>query len=114
MVVDPQGRAYVGNFGFDLHAGEEPTATTLALVTQDGDVRVVADDLWFPNGTVIMPDGKTLIVAETFASRLTAFEIDPDGCGEGTLIVEEDGARAEIEITFCDGDVDGEPLALGF
>ena len=79
MVVDAQGRAYVGNFGFNLYGGEAPCAAKLAMVTPDGEARVVAEDLMFPNGTVITPDGKTLIIGETFAGRLTAFDIDDDG-----------------------------------
>ena len=75
MVVDREGRAYVGNFGFDLNAGAEPSATVLIAVEPDGRPRVVAEDMWFPNGMVISGDGKTLIVAETFAGRLTAFDI---------------------------------------
>jgi sugar lactone lactonase YvrE len=79
MVVDRQGRAYVGNFGFDLHGGASPTLTDLILVEADGAPRVVASELGFPNGTVITPDGATLIVAETFAAKLTAFDISPSG-----------------------------------
>jgi len=79
MVVDAEGRAYVGNFGFDMFNRETPRPTGLVLVTPDGDARVVADDLLFPNGCVITPDGGTLIVAETFGKRLTAFDIAPDG-----------------------------------
>jgi sugar lactone lactonase YvrE len=79
MVVDARGRAYVGNFGFDLQGGEQPLATTLALVDPDGRVRVAADSLRFPNGTVITPDGRTLIVGESFGACLTAFDIAEDG-----------------------------------
>ena len=79
MVVDQQGRAYIGNFGFDVFAQEPPKPAELVLVTPGGDARVVADKLAFPNGTVIAPDGRTLIVAESFAARLTAFDIEPDG-----------------------------------
>jgi sugar lactone lactonase YvrE len=79
MVVDAVGRAYVGNFGFQLFAQEQPKPTCLVLVMPDGQARVVADDLMFPNGCVITPDGRTLIVAETFAKRLTAFDIDASG-----------------------------------
>jgi sugar lactone lactonase YvrE len=79
MVVDGQGRAYVGNFGFDFAAGQPLVPAALALVTPDGAVRVAAADLEFPNGTVITPDGKTLIVGESFGGRLTAFDILPDG-----------------------------------
>lgn len=79
MIVDRHGRAYVGNFGFDLHHGATPTATTLVLVEPDGRARVVADDMLFPNGTVITPDGRTMIVGESFGARLTAFDIAADG-----------------------------------
>jgi len=79
MVVDAHGRAYVGNFGFDLNGGAAQTPTNLALVHPDGRVEVAASDLLFPNGTVITPDGRTLIVAETFAGRLTAFDVANDG-----------------------------------
>ena len=79
MVVDSAGRAYVGNFGFDLEARETPKTTNLILVTPDGEARTAADDLSFPNGTVITPDGRQLIVGETFGARLTAFDVEADG-----------------------------------
>ena len=79
MVVDRQGRAYVGNFGFDRHKGEAQRATCIVRVDPDGHLTKAADDLMFPNGTVITPDGKTMIVGETFAHRLTAFDIAADG-----------------------------------
>jgi sugar lactone lactonase YvrE len=79
MVVDARGRAYVGNFGFDLHANAPFCATDLVAVEPDGAARIVASELGFPNGTVITPDGKTLIVAESFSGRLTAFDVDARG-----------------------------------
>jgi len=79
MVVDRHGRAYVGNIGFDFHAGQELRATAIALVHADGSVEVAAGDLVCPNGTVITPDGRTLIIAESLAQRLTAFSIDAEG-----------------------------------
>ena len=79
MVVDRAGRAYVGNFGYDRHAGEAPRATCLIRVDPDGSVHRAADGLMFPNGMVITPDGKTLIVAETYAHRLAAFSVGADG-----------------------------------
>lgn len=79
MVVDRQGRAWVGNFGCDL-AGKDPLRpATLVRVDPDGTVTAAASDLYFPNGSVIMPDGHTLIVGETFGNCLTAFTIDSDG-----------------------------------
>lgn len=79
MVVDRTGRAYVGNFGFDMYAGAKPALTGLIAVEPDGSTRVVAEELAFPNGTVITPDGATLMVGESMASRITAFDIDADG-----------------------------------
>jgi sugar lactone lactonase YvrE len=79
MVVDGQGRAYVGNFGYDRHKGEPPRTTCLVRVDPDGRVTRAAEDLFFPNGTVITPDGRTLIIGETQAHRLTAFDVAPDG-----------------------------------
>jgi sugar lactone lactonase YvrE len=79
MVVDDQGRAYVGNFGSDLAAGGMPEPAALILVTPDGQSRIVAEDLLFPNGSVITSDGRTLIVGESFGARMTAFDIALDG-----------------------------------
>lgn len=79
MVVDAQGRAYVGNFGFDLMGGADPAPAVLARVDPDGSVSVAADDMLFPNGSVITPDGRTLIVGETAAARYSAFTIEADG-----------------------------------
>ena len=79
MVVDGKGRAYVGNFGYDRHAGEPLRPTCMVRVDPDRSVTRVADDLMFPNGSVITADGRRLIVGETQAHRLTAFDIDEDG-----------------------------------
>ncbi len=80
MVVDEQGNAYVGNFGFDLFAGDHDAirTATLALIRPDGTVEAAAPDLGFPNGSVITPDGKSLIVAESMVSRFSAFDIADD------------------------------------
>jgi|SRR5690606_19938684 len=79
MVVDADGRAYVGNFGFNHYAGEEPKGAALIRVEPDGTAAVAAEGLMFPNGTVITPDGGTLIVGETRGKRLTAFDRAADG-----------------------------------
>lgn len=79
MVVDGRGRAYVGDFGYDLASGESPALGHLVLVDEAGRARVVADGLGFPNGAVVTPDGATLVVAESSAGRLTAFSIADDG-----------------------------------
>ncbi|SNS89440.1 SMP-30/gluconolactonase/LRE family protein [Sphingopyxis indica] len=78
MVIDRHGRAYVGNAGCNLFKGVDPKPTNLVLV-EDGKASEVADGLIFPNGMAINENGDTLIVAETFAHRLTAFSIRPDG-----------------------------------
>ena len=79
MVVSAAGDAYVGNFGFDMEAGERPRHADLALVRPDGSVSVAATELRFPNGSVITPDGSTLIVGESMGARYTAFTIGDDG-----------------------------------
>jgi sugar lactone lactonase YvrE len=79
MVVDGAGRAYVGNFGFDLMAGAPIERTVLIRVDPDGAATVAADDLAFPNGMAIFPDGRTLVVAETLGGQLTAFDVEDDG-----------------------------------
>ncbi len=86
MVVDRHGRAYIGNFGFDYEAKQQAKTTVLILVTPDGKKRVVAEDMFFPNGTVITPDGGTLIVAESYGLRLTAFTITEDGSLTGRRV----------------------------
>jgi sugar lactone lactonase YvrE len=89
MVVDKQGNAYVGNFGFNLDhelqtrgvaevIADHPKAN-IVRVTPQGDVSVATGGMSFPNGSVITPDGKTLVVAETLGLRLTAFDIRENG-----------------------------------
>ena len=79
MVVDSRGRAYVGNFGFDLMSGAPIRTAGIIRVDADGSATVAAEDLLFPNGTVILPDARTLVVAETLGGRLTAFDLGDDG-----------------------------------
>jgi sugar lactone lactonase YvrE len=79
IVVDAGGNAYVNNICFDFMGGGEFAPGIIAVVAPDGSVRQVADGLAFPNGMALTPDGSTLIVAESFAGRLSAFDVDPDG-----------------------------------
>ncbi len=79
MVVDAVCRDFVGIFGFDLDAQADFKTAELVMAAPDGAIRVVADELGFPNGTVITPDGGTLIVGESFGARLTAFDVASDG-----------------------------------
>lgn len=86
MVVDKKGRAYVGNMGFDYFNDKPFAPTKLILVEPNGDARVVVENMAFPNGTVITPDDKILIIAETFAAKLTAFDIMEDGSLTGRRV----------------------------
>ena len=79
MVLDRHGRAYVGEFGFDLMAFADPAPGKLMRVDPDGAVTVLDDDMRFPNGSVITPAGDTLIVGETAGARYTAFTLAADG-----------------------------------
>jgi sugar lactone lactonase YvrE len=79
MVVDASGRAWVGDFGFDLMSLGEPSPTSLKRVDPDGTVTVAAQGLLFPNGMVVTPDGRTLIAGESAGSRYSAWTIQPDG-----------------------------------
>ncbi len=79
MVVDAQGRAWVGNFGFDLMGGAPAHTADLVRVDPDGSVHLAARDLYFPNGSMISADGRTLLVGETMGNRISAFDIAADG-----------------------------------
>jgi sugar lactone lactonase YvrE len=78
IVVDDRGNAYVNNIGFDFPGGEFAPGI-LAMATPDGAARQVADGFAFPNGVAVLADGSTLVQSESYANRLTAFDIDPDG-----------------------------------
>ena len=97
MFVTREGRAYVGNFGYDRHNGEALRKTRLIRVDPDGSVHQEAGDLTFPNGTAITPDGKTLVVAETHVGRISKFKVGPDGG------LSEHGTFAEIPSFEPDG-----------
>jgi len=79
MVVDRIGRAYVGSMGYDIWADPDPKPGMLACVSPEGHPSVAAEQMMFPNGSVITPDGRTLIVAESLAKQLTAFDIAEHG-----------------------------------
>jgi sugar lactone lactonase YvrE len=79
IVVDGRGNTYVNNICFDFMGGGEFAPGIIALVTPDGSLRQVADGIAFPNGMVVTPDNSTLIVAESFTGRLSAFDIAADG-----------------------------------
>ena len=82
MVVTPQGRAYVGNYGHDAERGDEPAGAQMVCIEPDGEAWVVAEQLLFPNGATVLeqPDGlSTLLVAETFGQRISAYDLESDG-----------------------------------
>ncbi|MGA9277448.1 SMP-30/gluconolactonase/LRE family protein [Ilumatobacter sp.] len=97
MVVSSAGIAYVGNFGFDFEGGDSVEATTLAIVRPDGSVTADAHPLLFPNGAVLTPSERTLMVGETFGSQYTAFTIADDGS------LTEPRIWANVEGTAPDG-----------
>lgn len=86
LVTSSAGISYVGNIGYDHHLGDTPRPTVLTAVDTAGNVNVVAEDVFVPNGMVITPDGLTLILAESMGHRLTAFDIEPDGSLSGRRI----------------------------
>ena len=116
MVVSARGYSYVGNFGFDLDTlladvgvegllASPPPTTNLVVLDPNGRVIQVVPDMAFPNGSVITPDGATLIVGETMAFRLSAFDIAPDGTLSGRRV------WAQLEFVATDGmclDADGQ------
>ena len=101
IVVDGRGNAYINGADFDFVAGGAPEPGYIKLLTQAGELRQVADDIQFPNGMVITPDNRTLIISESFAGRLTAFDIDPDGGLSGRRVFAEglgpDGITMDAE-----------------
>jgi sugar lactone lactonase YvrE len=89
IVVDGRGNIYLNGADFDFVAGAPPKPGYIKLVTPDGQLRQVAGDIQFPNGMVITPDNRTLIISESFAGRLTAFDIDADGGLSGRRVFAE-------------------------
>ena len=119
LVVDAAGHVFVGDFGFDLMGGGDPAPASLKRVDPDGTVTVAAEGLQFPNGSVITPDGGTLVVGETFGNRLTAFDLAADGSLSGRRVwaslgdegtgegPEERRGRRRIAPDGCTLDADG-------
>jgi sugar lactone lactonase YvrE len=89
IVVDGRGNIYLNGADFNFVAGEAPRPGYIKLITPDGELRQVAGDIQFPNGMVITPDNRTLIISESFAGRLTAFDIGPDGSLSGRRVFAE-------------------------
>jgi sugar lactone lactonase YvrE len=79
IVVDGRGNVYVNSIEFDFLGGREPTGGIIALITPECSVHQVAEGLLFPNGMAVTPDNSTLIVAESYGKRLTAFDVEVDG-----------------------------------
>ena len=110
IVVDARGNIYINGADFDFVAGAAPTPGYIKLITPDGHMRQVADDIAFPNGMVITPDNQTLIISESLAGRLTAFDIDPDGGLSGRRVFAEelgpDGITMDAEGAVWVGTLD--------
>lgn len=103
FAVDSAGRIYVGDFGYDFDNGEPEKPTRLHRVDPDGRVTAVADDVYFPNGSAVIHDGKTLVLAETWKGRIKAFDLASDGSLSNARIFAElesgqpDGLCADAE-----------------
>jgi sugar lactone lactonase YvrE len=110
MLVDDAGGAYVGNFGWDSTVDPTVQSTCLIRIDPDGTARVAVEGLVFPNGAVLTPDGRTLIISETFASRISAFDVDGRGELSGRRIWAEFGDPGPL---FGDTVASGLPLPDG-
>jgi sugar lactone lactonase YvrE len=110
IVVDGRGNAYINGADFDFVGGGAPEPGYIKLVTPDGQLRQVAGDIAFPNGMVITPDGRTLIIAESFAGQLTAFSIGADGGLSGRRVfaggLGPDGITMDAEGAIWTGTTD--------
>ena len=115
VTVDYRGNIYVNSVGFTF-GQEDFRPGTIVLVTPDGAARQVADNVMFPNGMVITPDNSTLVIAESWAHRLTAFDIDPDGGLTNRRVwaeVDGDGICLDAEgAIWCSGVSGGQPQCL--
>src|SRR5690242_7468608 len=104
IVVDGKGNTYINGADFDFAGGGAPKPGYIKLITPDGALRQVADGIQFPNGMVITPDDRTLVISESFAGRLTAFDIDTDGGLSGRRVFAE-GLRPDGITMDADGAV---------
>jgi sugar lactone lactonase YvrE len=115
VVVDGRGNIYVNCIGFAF-GREDFRPGAIAVVTPDGSVRTVAEDVHFPNGMVVTPDNSTLIVAESWARRLTAFDIDADGGLSNRRVwagIEGDGICLDADgAVWTQVNQDGKPACL--
>jgi sugar lactone lactonase YvrE len=118
IVVDGRGNTYVNGSTFDFRAGAAFIPGIIALVAPDGSVRQVADGIAFPNGMVVTPDNSTLIIAESFESRLTAFDIEADGSLSNRRVWVElgqggDGICLDAQgAVWCSATKDGKPTCV--
>lgn len=108
LCVDSKGRAWVGSFGYDLYAGEQPKGAVLMRVDPDGSVHAAAEGLHFPNTMMVPPSGDTLLVAETIAARITAFDLDVDGNLSNRRVYAQIAPSPELD------EIDAEYTKVGF
>ena len=108
MCVDSQGRAWVDSFGYDLYAGEQAQGATLIRVDPDGTVSAAAEGLHFPNSIIIPPGEETLLVAETIAARISAFDLSPNGALSNRRVY------AQIAPTPTLEEIDAEYTKVGY
>lgn len=101
MAVDAEGRAYISHFGYDLFGGEDPNPTGLILVRPDNSVELVGENLTFPNGVAVSASGKHLVVAESFAQRITKFDIDEDGRLSNRRVLIQFASEQEMVDGIC-------------
>jgi len=115
MLVDGRGRAYVGSYGADYRAGESHADVCLALVAFDGSAQTVGEPLAFPNGTVLTSDGRTLVVGESLAEKLTAFTVADDGALTARRVWAElpEGVRPDGTCLDADGAIWVSSFATG-
>jgi sugar lactone lactonase YvrE len=86
LLVDDNGQAFLGSFGYDIYADEPLVPASVYRIAPDGTVSIAAEGFDFPNGTVILPGTRTLVIAHSFRPELTAFDIEADGTLTGRRV----------------------------
>ncbi|MGO7169692.1 SMP-30/gluconolactonase/LRE family protein [Rhizobium leguminosarum] len=104
FAIDASDRIYIGDFGYDFVASDPPCSTSLHRVDRDGSISVAASDVDFPNGSVVIDGGRTLVVAETWKARISAFDIDTQGnLSNRRIFADLDGRQPDGLCADADG-----------